>query len=116
MELWKSHHSSWVCPKSRCMCTSKAPSNQGQFELAQRNGIKLPFDTPEQVRASYKFDDLTSFLDAYYDGMSVLQTAEDFPTPSRWPTSARWRRRICAMPKSSSIHRRTPRAASRSTP
>ena len=49
-----------------------------KFELAQRNGIKLPFDTPEQVRASYKFDDLTSFLDAYYDGMSVLQTAEDF--------------------------------------
>lgn len=49
-----------------------------KFELAKRNGIKLPFDTPEQVRASYGFDDLPSFLDAYYDGMNVLLTSDDF--------------------------------------
>ncbi len=49
-----------------------------KFELAQRNGITLPFDTPEQVRESYDFDDLTSFLHTYYDGMNVLRTSEDF--------------------------------------
>lgn len=49
-----------------------------KFELAQRNGITLPFDTPEQVRESYDFDDLTSFLHTYYDGMNVLRTSEGF--------------------------------------
>ena len=49
-----------------------------KFELAQRNGIELPFDSPEEVRDSYDFTDLTSFLDAYYEGMNVLQTSQDF--------------------------------------
>jgi adenosine deaminase len=30
------------------------------------------------MRASYSFDDLTSFLAAYYEGMEVLRTAADF--------------------------------------
>lgn len=49
-----------------------------KFQLAQRNGIDLPFDSPEQVRESYDFTDLTSFLHAYYEGMNVLQTPQDF--------------------------------------
>ncbi len=49
-----------------------------KFELAQRNGIELGFETPDQVRESYDFDDLTSFLGAYYDGMNVLLKPEDF--------------------------------------
>jgi len=30
------------------------------------------------MRASYAFDDLTSFLVSYYEGMDVLRTAADF--------------------------------------
>ncbi|MBK0418051.1 adenosine deaminase [Leucobacter sp. CSA1] len=49
-----------------------------KFELARRNGIELAHSTAEEVQASYAFDDLPSFLTAYYDGMNVLQTSEDF--------------------------------------
>lgn len=49
-----------------------------KFRLAQKNGVELPFDTPEEVRESYDFTDLTSFLQAYYDGMNVLRTPQDF--------------------------------------
>lgn len=49
-----------------------------KFELAKRNGIKLEHETAQQVKDSYQFTDLTSFLVAYYDGMNVLQTEADF--------------------------------------
>jgi adenosine deaminase len=49
-----------------------------KFALAQRNGIELPFATVEEMRATYRFDSLTSFLTIYYDGMRVLQTEPDF--------------------------------------
>ncbi len=48
------------------------------FALAERNGVTLPFASVEEVRAAYDFSDLQSFLDLYYQGMSVLRTAEDF--------------------------------------
>lgn len=49
-----------------------------KFALAERNGITLEHATVEEVRASYDFTDLASFLTIYYDGMNVLRTAEDF--------------------------------------
>ncbi|OFJ72717.1 adenosine deaminase [Actinomyces sp. HMSC064C12] len=49
-----------------------------KFALAKRNGITLAEPTPAQVRQSYNFTDLTSFLQAYYDGMNVLLTEADF--------------------------------------
>jgi adenosine deaminase len=49
-----------------------------KFTLAGRNGTSLPAASADQMRASYAFDDLTSFLAAYYEGMEVLQTAADF--------------------------------------
>ena len=49
-----------------------------RFELAARNGIELPYATPEELRASYQFDDLGSFLASYYVGMEVLCTEPDF--------------------------------------
>lgn len=49
-----------------------------KFALAQRNSIELEHSTAEEVRASYSFDDLPSFLESYYDGMKVLLTVEDF--------------------------------------
>lgn len=51
---------------------------QMMFELAARNGVKLPYANVEAVRAAYKFDDLQSFLDLYYQGMNVLRTSADF--------------------------------------
>jgi len=48
------------------------------FELAQRNGIAIPFATVDDVRAAYAFSNLQDFLDIYYQGMGVLQTEQDF--------------------------------------
>lgn len=46
--------------------------------LAERNGVTLPYASVEEVHGAYDFSDLQSFLDLYYQGMSVLQTARDF--------------------------------------
>lgn len=48
------------------------------FELAQRNKINLPYESVSQVREAYKFNDLQSFLDIYYQGSEVLQQERDF--------------------------------------
>jgi adenosine deaminase len=49
-----------------------------KFQLAARNGLNLPYRTAAEMRAAYAFDDLPSFLAMYYEGMSVLQSEEDF--------------------------------------
>jgi adenine deaminase len=49
-----------------------------RFALAERNGIPLAQRTVEEVRATYDFTDLTSFLAVYYPAMEVLRTASDF--------------------------------------
>ncbi|WP_240753988.1 adenosine deaminase [Natronospirillum operosum] len=48
------------------------------FALARRNGVPLPYDDVEAVRAAYQFSNLQEFLDLYYQGMSVLQTEQDY--------------------------------------
>jgi adenosine deaminase len=48
------------------------------FELARRNKVDIPFDTPEAVRAAYDFHNLQSFLDIYYQGANVLIHEQDF--------------------------------------
>ena len=48
------------------------------FEIAARNHIPLPFATVEEVRNSYNFRDLQSFLDIYYQGAQVLLHERDF--------------------------------------
>jgi adenosine deaminase len=48
------------------------------FELAQRNGVKLPYPDVAAIRAAYEFNCLQDFLDLYYQGMSVLLTQQDF--------------------------------------
>jgi adenine deaminase len=49
-----------------------------KFELAARNGVSLPYGSAAAIRSGYAFTDLTSFLAAYYQGMSVLLTEQDF--------------------------------------
>jgi len=48
------------------------------FELARRNGIRLPYTSVEEVRRAYVFSDLQSFLDIYYAGCRVLLREQDF--------------------------------------
>ena len=48
------------------------------FALAARNGIRLPYASPDEVRAAYDFADLQAFLDLYYTGCGVLLTERDF--------------------------------------
>ncbi len=48
------------------------------FELAQRNGVALPYASVDALRAAYAFTDLQSFLDIYYAGASVLLQEQDF--------------------------------------
>ena len=46
--------------------------------LAARNGVALPYDSVEALRAAYDFGSLQDFLDLYYQGMSVLRGEQDF--------------------------------------
>jgi adenine deaminase len=48
------------------------------FELAVKNGIRLPFESVADIRRAYDFKDLQSFLDIYYQGAQVLITEDDF--------------------------------------
>lgn len=48
------------------------------FELAERNGVAIPFKSVDEIRAAYDFSNLQDFLDIYYVGMNVLQTEQDF--------------------------------------
>lgn len=48
------------------------------FAFAQRNGVKLKYSDVEALRRAYRFTDLQSFLNLYYEAMSVLKTERDF--------------------------------------
>jgi adenosine deaminase len=48
------------------------------FDMAQRNGVPLPYQSVESTRAAYAFTDLQSFLDIYYAGAAVLIHERDF--------------------------------------
>ena len=48
------------------------------FEIGNRNGVDIPFDSVEEVRRAYEFSDLQSFLDIYYQGAGVLLHEQDF--------------------------------------
>jgi adenosine deaminase len=48
------------------------------FALAQKNGIDLPYESPEALLRAYDFHDLPSFLAVYYKAMNVLQDESDF--------------------------------------
>lgn len=48
------------------------------FELALRNGLRLPFKSVGEARKAYAFADLQSFLQVYYQGIRVLVREMDF--------------------------------------
>ncbi len=49
-----------------------------KLELARRNGVDIGQTSIDQIRDSYHFVDLTSFLAVYYPAMQVLVTEQDF--------------------------------------
>jgi adenosine deaminase len=57
---------------------------EGTFEpellmaLADKHGVNLPYAGIDAVRDAYRFSNLQSFLDIYYEGAAVLLDAEDF--------------------------------------
>jgi len=48
------------------------------FELAERNGVRLPWASEAALRAAYRFRDLQSFLDLYYTATQILVQQRDF--------------------------------------
>jgi adenosine deaminase len=48
------------------------------FELAKRNAVTLPYETPQALRSAYNFSNLEDFLKLYYQGLEVLKTKQDF--------------------------------------
>lgn len=48
------------------------------FEIAQRNQVKIPYQSVEEVKKAYQFSCLQDFLDIYYAGASVLLYERDF--------------------------------------
>jgi adenine deaminase len=48
------------------------------FQLAKKHGIVLPHATVEELRRAYRFANLQSFLDIYYEVAAVLRDADDF--------------------------------------
>lgn len=49
-----------------------------KLKLAKRNGIDIGQETIEEVKETYNYNDLASFLAVYYPAMNVLQKEEDF--------------------------------------
>src|SRR4051812_11653796 len=56
---------------------------QLMLELATRNGMKLRWNTAEMLRNAYRFTNLQSFLDLYFEGCKVLVTERDFHDVTR---------------------------------
>ncbi len=50
------------------------------LQLAEKNKVKISYDSIEEIEKAYQFTDLQSFLDLLYEGAAVINTAEDFYT------------------------------------
>ena len=48
------------------------------FDLAKRNGIKIPYSNVNEVKSAYNFSNLETFLHIYYEGSKVLINEQDF--------------------------------------
>lgn len=48
------------------------------FKIAQRNNIKIPYQSVKELANAYKFNCLQDFLDIYYQGAGVLIYEQDF--------------------------------------
>src|ERR1700756_3553429 len=46
--------------------------------IAERNGLRPRWATPDALRTAYRFRDLQAFLDLYYEGCRVLTQERAF--------------------------------------
>ena len=48
------------------------------FKIAERNHIKLKYNSVDELKSAYNFNNLQEFLDIYYNGANVLIEEQDF--------------------------------------
>ena len=48
------------------------------LELAERNNVRIPFNSIAEIKNAYNFHNLQSFLDIYFQGADVLINEQDF--------------------------------------
>jgi adenosine deaminase len=48
------------------------------FEIALRNNLRIKYDSIEELKLAYNFNNLQEFLDIYYSGADVLIEEQDF--------------------------------------
>ncbi|HTN69025.1 MAG TPA: adenosine deaminase [Dysgonamonadaceae bacterium] len=48
------------------------------FAMAKKNGVDIKYNSIEELKAAYDFNNLQEFLDLYYAGADVLLKEEDF--------------------------------------
>ena len=48
------------------------------FKIAKRNNISIKYESVEELKNAYSFNNLQDFLNIYYEGANVLITHEDF--------------------------------------
>ncbi|MDP2112866.1 MAG: adenosine deaminase, partial [Bacteroidota bacterium] len=48
------------------------------FEIAIRNNLKLKYNSVDELKTAYNFNNLQEFLDIYYSGADVLIEEKDF--------------------------------------
>ena len=48
------------------------------FAMAKKNNVKIKYNSVDELRAAYNFNNLQEFLDIYYAGADVLLTEADF--------------------------------------
>jgi adenine deaminase len=48
------------------------------FKIAKRNNISIKYESVEELRNAYSFNNLQDFLNIYYEGANVLVTNDDF--------------------------------------
>ena len=48
------------------------------LEIARRNDVALPAETPGELERLFRFTDLTHFIDVWFLVTAALQTADDF--------------------------------------
>jgi adenosine deaminase len=51
---------------------------EDMLRFAARNGLELPWRSPDELRAAYTFTGLENFLSVYFQGCRVLRTRADF--------------------------------------
>ena len=48
------------------------------FEIANRNNVSIPYQSVEELKNAYNFNNIQEFLNIYYAGASVLLKEQDF--------------------------------------